>query len=117
MTRHFIDLEELTARVEGDRELLRDLLSIFKEEFPQRRLALREAVESLEAARVVLEAHSLKGMLANLAAGEAAKAVAELERLGRNNETARFAESLAHFEAIARELSRQVEECTAEVSG
>ena len=44
MTEYFIDLEELLARSEHDRELARDLLSIFQEEFPQRHQALREVV-------------------------------------------------------------------------
>ncbi len=105
------------ARTENDRELMRDLLSIFKEEFPQRHKALRQAVESLDAARVVLEAHSLKGMLSNLAAGEAANAAAQLEHLARAKETSKFRESLAHFELVAQELSRQLDACMAEVSG
>ena len=117
MAKRFIDLEELLVRVENDRELMRDLLSIFKEEFPVRYQALREAVESQDAPRVVLEAHALKGMLSNLAAGEAAEATAHLERLGRNKEIAGFRESFAHFESIARELSGQVDACMTEVSG
>ena len=43
--------------------LKRDLLAIFKEEFPQRYEALREAVASLNATNVASEAHALKGML------------------------------------------------------
>lgn len=117
MTKNLIDFDELLERTENDKDLMRDLLTIFKEEFPQRLQALREAVASLNALQVVLEAHALKGMLSNLAAVEAAAAVAELERLGRNNEGSRFYESFAHFEAIAKELSRQVEASMAEVSG
>jgi HPt (histidine-containing phosphotransfer) domain-containing protein len=117
MAKNFIDLEELLERTENDRELMRDLLSIFKEEFPQRHQALREAVKSLNATQVVMEAHALKGMLSNLAAVEAATAVAELECLGRKNETSKFLESFSRFESIAKELSRQVEACMAEVSG
>jgi len=117
MPKNFIDLEELLERTENDRELMRDLLTIFKEEFPQRHQALGEAVASLNATSVVLEAHTLKGMLSNLAAVEAATAVAELERLGRKNETSRFLESFSRFEVIAKELSRQVEAFMAEVSG
>ena len=117
MAKDFIDIEELLERTENDRELMRDLLTIFKEEFPQRLEALREAAESLNANQVVMEAHALKGMLSNLAAVEAAAAVAELERLGRNNETSKFLESLLRFEAVAKELSRQVKACMAEVSG
>lgn len=117
MAKKLIDFEELLERTENDRELMRDLLTIFKEEFPERLQALSEAVASLNASNVVLEAHALKGMLSNLAAVEAAAAVAELERFGRNNETSRFLESFSHFEAIANELSRQVEARMAEVSG
>ena len=108
MTKCAIDFHELLARVENDRELMQDLLSIFQEEFPQRYRALREAVELRDATRVVLEAHALKGMLFNLAAGEAAAVSAELESLGRNKETAKFHESFANFEKVTKELSRQV---------
>ena len=117
MAKNLIDLDELLERTENDRELMRDLLAIFMEEFPQRHRALREAVASYNAAQVVMEAHALKGMLSNLAAVEAAAAVAELERLGRNKETSKFLESFSRFEAIANDLSQQVEGCMAEVSG
>lgn len=117
MAKDFIDLEELLERTENDRELMRDLLTIFKEEFPQRLQSLGEAARSLNSTQVVMEAHALKGMLSNLAAVEASAAAAELERLGRNNETSKFLESFSRFEAVAKELSRQVEACMAEVSG
>lgn len=117
MTRNLIDFEELLERTENDRELMRDLLAIFKDEFPQRLQALSEAVESRNGAKVILEAHALKGMLSNLAAIEVAAAVAELERLARNNETSKLLDSFSRFEVIAKELSRQVEACMAEVSG
>lgn len=117
MAKNLIDLDELLERTENDRELMRDLLVIFKEEFPQRHRALREAVEALNAGQVAMEAHALKGMLSNLAAVEAAATAAELERLGRNNETSKLLESFSRFEAVAKELSRQVEACMAGVSG
>jgi len=65
-----IDFGELLARQENDRELMRDLLSIFKEEFPQRHQALREAVESLDASRVISEAHALTVILGKVLAKE-----------------------------------------------
>lgn len=116
MTRNLIDFEELLERTENDRELMRDLLTIFKDEFPQRLKALSRAVASRNAASVILEAHALKGMLSNLAAIEAAAAVAELERLARSNKTSKLLDSFSRFEVIGKELSRQVEACMAEVS-
>jgi len=47
-----IDLVELLARVENDRELMRELLLIFKEEFPRHVHALRLAVDSSDGERL-----------------------------------------------------------------
>ncbi len=117
MARSLIDFAELLTRVENDRELMRDLLSIFKEEFPRRHRALREAVDGQDPKHVASEAHALKGMLSNLAASEAAGAVARLEQSGREGKSAEFRESLAAFDKIAEELLRQLDACMAEVSG
>src|SRR5207245_236748 len=85
MSSALIDFAELSARVEDDRELMRDLLLIFKEEFPRHLQTLRLAVDSLDGEKVAAEAHTLKGMLSNLAAGPAAGAAARLEQLGPAN--------------------------------
>ncbi len=117
MPNAMIDLAELLARVENDRELMRDLLLIFKEEFPRHLQALRDAVASMNGERVAAEAHSLKGMLSNLAAGPAAGAAARLEQLGRNREVSEFREACASFEDISKELLLQLDTCMAEVCG
>ncbi len=111
------DLNELLARVENDRELMRDLLSIFKQEFPLHLQALRLAVDSFDAEKVASEAHSLKGMLSNLAAGTSAAAAARLEQLGRNREVSEFQEAFLLFERLSRELLLELEMSMAEVSG
>jgi HPt (histidine-containing phosphotransfer) domain-containing protein len=76
---------------------------------------LHDAVESLDAKRVAFEAHTLKGMLSNLAAREPASAAARLEQLGRSGETSKFAESLATFDHLVKQLLLQVDACVAEV--
>lgn len=109
------DQEELLARVDNDRELLRDLLMIFKDEFPRYLLALREAVEARDGKRVAAEAHALNGMLSNLAATQAAATAARLEQLGRQGETSGFEKVFAAFESDARKLLPQLDACMAEV--
>ena len=109
------DPEELLTRVENDRELLQDLLTIFKEEFPGHLQALREAVESGEGKCVVAAAHALKGMLSNLAATQAAAAAAKLEQLGRNGEVSQFQEAFALVETNALRLLPKLEAYIAEV--
>jgi two-component system, sensor histidine kinase and response regulator len=117
MPNTIIDFTELLGRVENDRELMRDLLLIFKEEFPGHLQALRDAVDSRDGERVKAEAHTLKGMLANLAASSAADAAARLEQLGRNREVSEFQEACASFESISKELLLQLDTCITEVCG
>jgi CheY-like chemotaxis protein/HPt (histidine-containing phosphotransfer) domain-containing protein len=109
------DYGELLARVDNDRELLHDLLRIFKEEFPGYLQALREAVGTGDGKLVASAAHTLKGMFLNLAAAPAAAAASRLEQLGRNGEKSGFQEALADFERDAASLSPQLDACMAEV--
>jgi CheY-like chemotaxis protein len=109
------DQEELLALVENDRELLHELMAIFKEEFPRQLQALREAVESGNGVHVAAAAHALKGMLLNLAANRAATAVGRLEQLGRSGEASEFQDAFTAFERDATSLLPQLEACVAEV--
>src|SRR3981189_2127359 len=111
------DHAELLARVDHDRELLHDLLTIFKEEFPRHLQALRDAVDSGDGKLVAVAAHTLKGMLLNLAAGQAATAVGRLEQIGRSGETSGFLDAPAAFQRGAPSLLPQLDACRAEVHG
>lgn len=112
-----LDSGELLARVENDRELLRDLIAIFKGEFPRHLFALREAVETGDSKRVAATAHMLRGMLSNLAATQAAAVAARLELLGRQGAVSEFSEVFALFEGAATKLLPQLDACMAEVCG
>jgi PAS domain S-box-containing protein len=109
------DPGELLARVDNDRELLRDLLMIFKDEFPRHLLALREAVEAKDGKRVAAVAHTMKGMLSNLAATQAAATAARLEQMGRQEEASGYPEAFAAFESDAMKLLPQLDACMTEV--
>jgi CheY-like chemotaxis protein/HPt (histidine-containing phosphotransfer) domain-containing protein len=109
------DQGELLARVDNDRELLQELLMIFKEEFPRHLQALREAVDSSNGDRVASTAHALKGMLLNLAAHHAAASVSRLEQLGRSGDLPACQKAFAAFEKDATILLPQLEACVAEV--
>jgi HPt (histidine-containing phosphotransfer) domain-containing protein len=93
-----VNFPELLARVENDRELLRDLLLIFKEDFPRHFQALQEAVSRGDSAQVSAVSHTLKGMLSNLSATRAAACAAALEHIGRAKDTPSFAKALVAFE-------------------
>jgi|SRR3989440_884608 len=106
---------ELLARVENDRELLRELVSIFKDEFPRQCNDLREAIAHQNTARVANVSHALKGMLTNLAVTDAAKGAFAIENLARQGETASFAKAFAEFEQQSQGLLQEMEACLNEV--
>ena len=110
------DLGELMARVENDRELLRDLLMISKEELPKHLQALREAVMSGDGSNVASVAHTLKGMLANLSANPAAELAARLERMGRSQQNSGLQEVLVSLERDVLTLLRELDACMAGAS-
>jgi len=93
-----VNFPELLARVENDRELLRDLLLIFKEDFPRNFQTLREAVSRADSEQVSAVSHTLKGMLSNLSATRAAACAAALEHVGRAKDTPSFPKALAALE-------------------
>lgn len=70
MPKAIMDLAELLERVENDRELVRDLLLIFKEEFPVHLRALRDAVDSKDGQKVASEAHTYMILLTSREAKE-----------------------------------------------
>src|ERR1700719_1828558 len=109
------DQRELLARVDNNRELLHDLLTIFKEEFPRYLQSLRVAVDAGDGELVAVAAHVLDGMLSNLAAGRAAAAVEHLEQLGRSGEASGFQGAFAAFERDITSLLPQLDACMAEV--
>jgi len=104
-----VNLAELLARVDNDRELLCDLLSIFKDEFPGHIKSLEDAVDRKDAAEVAGVSHTLKGMLSNLAVPKAASSAARLEHLARAGETASFREVFASFEQDVHRLLLEME--------
>jgi HPt (histidine-containing phosphotransfer) domain-containing protein len=95
---------DLLDRVENDHELLRELLAIFKQDYPRLLLSLKEGVLRSEMKRIQASSHALRGMLSNLAMARAADAAANLEKLGRNGERAGLKDALALLEQELSDL-------------
>jgi HPt (histidine-containing phosphotransfer) domain-containing protein len=96
-----LDLQELLTRLDNDCELLRDLLRIFKEEFPCLLQSLQEAEVRGDMKGVEVTAHTIKGMLANVSFARAAASAACLERMGQQSVTQGLPEELASLEQEA----------------
>jgi HPt (histidine-containing phosphotransfer) domain-containing protein len=111
---HRVDFEELLGRVDNDKELLRELVSIFKEDFPRHLRALQEAFARHDSKQVAVVSHTLKGMLANLAVTEAAAAAARLEQLTVNGTQDSQKQALCVFEKEVDGLLLEMESYMAE---
>lgn len=107
------DCGELFERVDNDCELLRDIIGIFKQEFPRLLQTLEEAVQAQDTKRVAIAAHTLKGMLSNLAASQAAATAARLEQLGRQGDSSGLERAFATFKGDTNELLPLLEACMA----
>jgi two-component system, sensor histidine kinase and response regulator len=110
-----IDLQDLLKRVENDRELLREMVELFRTDFPRCLEELRTAVKQGTGEEVSRAAHALKGMLANLAATRAAAAAANLEQLAKKGRKQELAAAMTQFEAETSGLLPELESVTSEV--
>ena len=94
-----LNFPELLARVDNDRDLLCELLGLFKEESSDLLGSLKQAVSHEDMERVQVTGHTLRGMLANLSATRAAAAASRLEEVGRAREKSELKNALLAFES------------------
>jgi two-component system sensor histidine kinase/response regulator len=109
------NLTELLERVDNDQELLRELLNIFKEDFPQTIQSLQSAVNAKDLKNSSRLSHTLKGMLSSLGATAAAAAATKLEALSSAGETVSLEGAFNALEAEAHRLLPELEAYMAEV--
>jgi HPt (histidine-containing phosphotransfer) domain-containing protein len=110
-----VNVAELLTRVDNDYELLRELLDIFKVDSPRHLDALREAAAHADLKNVATNGHTLKGMLANLAATRATAAAGQLEHLGRSGDATGLDAALAILEKEMAALMPELEACVTKV--
>jgi HPt (histidine-containing phosphotransfer) domain-containing protein len=110
-----VNIQELLSRVEQDRDLLHELLSIFVEEFPVKLQELRDALAREDLARAGIVSHGLKGMLSNLSIAQAASCAAQIELMARKREAASAKEALEALEKEVQGLLPELQGHLAEV--
>ena len=97
----YVNMTELLARVDNDRELLAELLTLFKENFPRLQDALHSAVDSGDPLQIGKAAHTLKGMLGNLSIKQGAELAAGVEAAARAGDALQIRQALAAFDREA----------------
>ena len=107
---------DLLERVDQDQELLRELLAIFKEDFPRTLRSLEEAVAAGNLKNSASLSHALKGMLANLGGRRAAAAAAKLEKMVSSSaESASLNDALTTLQREAASLLPELDAYMIEV--
>ena len=101
---------ELLALMDGDRELLLELIGVFLEDAPQRIQAVRGALADRDADAVYRAAHALKGSAGNFGAPEVVSRANRLEALARENDLDAAA---IEFEFLETDMNQLVAELVA----
>jgi CheY-like chemotaxis protein len=100
---HPIDWLAALRSVQGDRDLLQDVLVAFREECPRLMSVLRDTVARGEAPVLFRAAHTLKSSLRYFGATRAFEFAYQLESMGRDGELSQAAATLVLLE---REMAR-----------
>jgi two-component system sensor histidine kinase/response regulator len=99
-----VDRTSLLERVEGDQELLTEMIQIFKEEGPALMMAMRESLRSGDWVVLERSAHSLKGAASNLSSKAVANIALKLEQDAKNNDIESAEKSLVEVERLMKLL-------------
>jgi two-component system sensor histidine kinase/response regulator len=99
---------ELLALMEGDHDLLRELVAVFLEDAPRRLAAVRAAVAALDASALYKAAHALKGSAGNFGAAEVVSRALQLEAHARSGDLASASLDVALLEADMNRLTGEL---------
>lgn len=112
-----VDITELLAHVEYDRELLRELLEVFDEEFPRLHFVLKDALMRQDLILIQTTAHTLKGMLASLSFVRAMASAKSIERMAILGVSDGISEELERLEIYVALAQKQLLVVCSEVVG
>ncbi|HEY2646913.1 MAG TPA: response regulator, partial [Candidatus Acidoferrales bacterium] len=105
-----IDRASLLERVEGDRELLTEMIHLFQEDAPTLLHTMHGALERGDMILLERSAHSLKGAVSNLSAMATAAAALKLEKDAKNKDAQSAKDSLAEVERAVQLLNPALNE-------
>jgi CheY-like chemotaxis protein len=109
-----LNKDVLIRSFKDDHNLLKELVEIFVDDYPQMLTSLRKSLKTADAETFTRTAHSLKGMLRNFQAEAAADTAFDLEKKGQQGElhgTDQIIDNLAdQLDEVAQNLKALVKE-------
>jgi PAS domain S-box-containing protein len=106
------DIDRATARVGGDRRLLREMIAIFRTESPALMSSVRRAASRRDHEALRQAAHALKGSVGTLDAPLAFAAAARLEDAARHEDQGRIDPAMVDLERAMLALRRALSPIT-----
>ena len=116
MSEELFDLEEFKDRVQGDTELLLELLEIFVADYEVKRQSLQEAVGKGDYEEIKSVAHSLKGASGNISAKSLREVFVQIEELAKTNDMSKADGWLNQLDEVYAALGKRIEEVKVELS-
>lgn len=110
------NLQAALDQVEGDRDLLSEMATLFLAEYPRFVQQLHQAIADHDLATVNYVAHTLKGSVGNFVDEEAAAAAFILEKMGREGELTQAPVALAKLESALARLTPALAKLTTELA-
>jgi HPt (histidine-containing phosphotransfer) domain-containing protein len=104
------DRDATLDRVDGNRELLQELIELFFDEIPGLLATIQETITRCDSKALERAAHTLKGAVGNFSAQGAYAAALQIEMMGRNGDLTQVATAYADLE---HEVARLGEALTA----
>lgn len=107
---------DLLDRVDHDEELLQELFSIFRADFPKTLQLLEATIASADWKAAARLSHTLKGMLSNMGGMQASEAASRLEKFAASGESSETVQSaLSALRMEAGRLNAELDAYSAEV--
>ena len=101
------DIDTALKHVEGDRDLLDEIVRIFSDQCPRTVSEIQNAIRAADFSLVERAAHSLKGAASNLCATGVTQSAAELEESARSGNLSSVRE---RFQLLEREVEKLLRE-------
>jgi CheY-like chemotaxis protein/HPt (histidine-containing phosphotransfer) domain-containing protein len=103
------DIDAALKHVEGDRDLLDEIIRIFADHCPKAMYEIQNAIRAADLPVLERAAHSLKGSASNLCATGVSQSASDLEESARSGDSSRSGEQFQSLESEVEKLLRELE--------
>ncbi len=108
MSDDILDVPEFMERVQDDKDLLRELLDIFMEDYAQKRKNLGEAIMAKDFESIRSIGHSVKGASGNISAKRVREICMQLENKGKDQDGEGLEDLLASLDKEYEQLKERI---------